>query len=487
MSTTPHTRPSRQGQKQQWPKLAELVRQIKNGQRSAVEVVETCIERAEAAEEYRGILKLEVTAARERAEQIDQLVADGETEGVLLGVPFLAKDNFLTSGQAETTAASHMLEAFAAPYQATAIEKLEAAGAIMLGKTNLDEFAHGSSTENSAFGPTKNPYDPQRVPGGSSGGSAAAVALDVVPFALGTDTGGSIRLPASFCGTVGYKPTYGLVSRFGVIAMASSTDVIGPLTRSSHDAGYVLDVLAGRDGRDSTTIAREETYHIGEPAELSGLRVGVIKEHMGEQVGQGMRSATREKIKSLERAGARVEEVELPHDSVALAIYYIIAPAEISSNLARYDGIKYGYYAPSADSLEQTYLQSRGEGFGDEPIRRMLTGTFVLSSGYQDAYYKKAQKVRTLLREDYETVFGSYDVLAGPMSPTTAFKLGEKGDPVAMYQSDDLAISANLAGIPSISVPAGEIDGLPFGLQLQAPAGQDKRLLDIAAAVEEVV
>ncbi len=470
-----------------WPALSQLTEEIKTGQRKAVDVVDACIKRAEATQDHHTILELDADAARERAEHIDELVAAGETEGALLGVPFLAKDNFLTAGDTKTSAASHMLETFQSPYQATAVEKLESAGAIMLGKTNLDEFAHGSSTENSAFGPTKNPVDLERVPGGSSGGSAAAVALDVVPFALGTDTGGSIRLPASFCGTVGYKPTYGLVSRYGVIAMASSTDVIGPLTRSTHDAGYVLDVLAGRDGRDGTTIDREETYHIGEPADLSGLNVGVIKEHMGENVGQDMRTAVRDKMNALEQAGAQVAEVELPRDSVALAIYYIIVPAEISSNLARYDGIKYGHHAQSADSLHETYLQSRGEGFGDEPVRRILTGTYVLSSGYQDAYYKKAQKVRTLLRQDYEDVFGTYDVLVGPTSPTTAFKLGEKSDPVDMYQSDDLAISANLAGIPSVSIPAGDIEGLPFGLQLQAPAGQDKRLLDIAAAVEEVI
>lgn len=468
-----------------WPALPELVRQIKSGERSAVSLVRQCQDRAHEVEDYNAVLELN-QAAMARAEHIDARIAEGSTDGDLLGVPFLAKDNFLTH-QTKTTAASHMLETFQAPYQATAINRLEAAGAILLGKANLDEFAHGSSTENSAYGPTKNPYDMTRVAGGSSGGSAAAVALDVAPFALGTDTGGSIRLPASFCGTVGYKPSYGLVSRYGVIAMASSMDVIGPIAASVADTGYVLDTLAGADPYDATTRDREDSYIVEGSADLSGLNVGIVKEHMGEHVSDQIREHIQQKIDRLRQAGARVEEVELPNDAVSLAVYYIIVPAEISSNLARYDGIKYGHRAESARNLSDTYVQSRSEGFGEEPTRRILTGTYALSSGYQDAYYKKAQQIRTLLRQDYETAFATYDVLMGPMSPTTAFSIGEKRTPLQMYQSDDLAISANLAGIPAINIPAGYIDGLPAGLHAQAPAGQDKRLLEIAAAVEEAL
>lgn len=269
--------------------------------------------------------------------------------------------------------------------------------------------------------------------------------------------------------------------------MASSADVIGPITRSVGDAGYVLDVLAGSDPRDGTTIDRGETYQVDRPADISRLKIGVIREHMGDNISDDMRSHTREKIDALKAAGADIEEMDLPHDSVSLAMYYIIVPAEISSNLARYDGIKYGYSSQSARTLHETYVQSRGDGFGDEPTRRILTGTYVLSSGYQDAYYKKAQRVRTLLRQDYDDAFQTYDALIGPMAPMTAFKLGEKRDPVEMYKSDDLSISANLAGIPAISIPAGTIDGLPFGLQLQAPSGEDKRLLAMAAAVEEAL
>ncbi len=483
---TANTAPSQpQTQKPRWPSLPDLVGEIKNGERSVVSLVQECFTRAAQVQDYNAVLELS-QEAMVRAEYLDRLIAEGKTEGALLGVPFLVKDNFLTHAT-RTTAASKILETFESPYQATAIENLEEAGAIMLGKTNLDEFAHGSSTENSAFGPTKNPHDATRVPGGSSGGSAAAVALGIAPFALGTDTGGSIRLPASFCGTVGYKPTYGLVSRFGVIAMASSMDVIGPFTTNVADTGYVLDVLAGDDPYDATTISREDDYCVNTPADVSKLKIGIVKEHMGENISDAMRDHTQQKIDALKDAGATVEEVDLPNDAVSLETYYIIMPSEVSSNLARYDGIKYGYRSDTAQNLYDTYLQSRGEGFGAEPTRRIITGTYALSSGYQDAYYKKAQKVRTLLRRDYANVFNDYDVLIGPMAPTTAFKLGEKREPVQMYKSDDLAISANLAGIPAISIPGGEIEGLPFGLQLQAPSGHDKRLLEIAAAVKEVV
>lgn len=465
--------------------IIETVEQVKAGQISAVSLVQDSLQKIAKNQSYNSVLDINERALLQ-AEEIDARIAEGDTGGDLLGIPYLSKDNIITQDM-KTTAASRILENFRAPFEASVIGRLEAAGAICVGKTNLDEFGHGSSTENSAYGVTKNPYDPQRTPGGSSGGSAAAVALGLVPFALGTDTGGSIRLPASFCGTVGYKPTYGLVSRYGVIAMASSCDVVGPLARDVADTAYVLNVIAGHDPLDATTIERDRDYTLKTPADLEGLKVGLIKEHVGENLAAPLREKVLRHVENLKARGAKVEEVSLSADAVSLAIYYIIVPAEISSNLARYDGVKYGQSFPLAKDLTETYMQTRGQGFGDEPIRRILTGTYVLSSGYQDEFYKRAQKARTLLRRDYEKVFKKYDALIGPTAPTTAFKFGDKRDPLEMYLSDDMTISANLAGVPAISIPAGEIDGLPFGLHLQAPQGQDKRLLEIAAAVEEVV
>lgn len=444
--------------------------------------MQECLGRAAETEDYHVILELN-QAALGRAREIDADVQNGTATGDLLGVPFLVKDNFLTYDTA-TTAASKFIEEFHSPYQATAVDKLEEAGAILLGKVNLDEFAHGSSTENSAFGPTKNPHDKTRVPGGSSGGSAAAVALDIVPLALGTDTGGSIRLPASFCGVVGLKPTYGLVSRYGVIAMASSTDTIGPITSNVRDSAYVLDIMAGPDPCDSTTIERKSTYRLDTDRPLKGMRLGLIKEHRNYDAEVAVRERLDETLATLEQAGATVEEVSLPTDHLALAVYYILVPAEISSNLARFDGIKYGASEPTAQNLLETYTKSRGQGFGDEPTRRILTGTYVLSSGYQDAYYKQAQSVRTLLRTEYETALEGVDALIGPTAPTVAFPFGGKADPLHMYLTDVATISANLTGAPAISLPAGEVNGLPVGVQLMAGQGQDKKLLEIAAAVE---
>ncbi|MEX0748709.1 MAG: Asp-tRNA(Asn)/Glu-tRNA(Gln) amidotransferase subunit GatA [Candidatus Saccharimonadales bacterium] len=468
-----------------WPTLSELVAELKAGQRSVEAVVSESLKRAEAAVDFHALLELN-PAALERAKSLDADLAAGVVPGPLFGVPCIVKDNFLTS-DTKTTAASKILETFQAPYQATAVERLEAAGAIVIAKANLDEFAQGSSTENSAFGPSKNPHDKSRVPGGSSGGSAAVVALGIVPFALGTDTGGSIRQPASFCGVVGYKPTYGLVSRYGVVAMASSCDVVGPITNSVSDAAYVLDVLAGPDPRDSTTIEREVDYTVTRPADLRGLRVGVIAEHLSETVEPGVKQELGKAVDKLKANGAVVSDIKLPLDKLALAVYYIIVPAEISSNLARYDGVKYGLSVDSANDLLETYLQTRGAGFGAEPLRRILTGTYVLSSGYQEAYYQQAQKVRTLIREDYARIFSDYDVILGPTVATTAFELGAKQDPLSMYLSDSMTIATNLAGIPAISLPAGESDGLPVGLQLQAAQRQDKRLLEVAAALEDIL
>lgn len=468
-----------------WPSILELVEDIKAGKRSVESVVKDSLKQAEDAGEYNILLEIN-NAALKRAKELDKRINEGDSSGALLGVPFVAKDNFLTRNT-KTTAASKMLEDFEAPYQATAIERLEAEGAVLVGKANMDEFAHGSSTENSAYGATKNPKDPSKVPGGSSGGSAAAVAAGIVPLALGTDTGGSIRLPASFTGVVGYKPTYGLVSRYGVIAMASSTDVIGPLTNNVADSAYVLDILAGKDPQDSTTIERQDSYRIDKPEKLSGLKVGVISEHLDEGIEAGAKKSINAAIDKLEAAGAEIKPVNLPSNELALAAYYIIVPAEISSNLARYDGVKYGLNPGNAGNLLETYLNSRGEGFGPEPIRRILTGTYVLSSGYQDAYYKQAQKVRTLIAEDYAKTFESVDILLGPTAATTAFALGEKQDPLSMYLTDAMTIATNLAGLPAISLPAGVVNELPVGLQLQAAQKQDSRLLSIAAAVEEVL
>ncbi|HXE10395.1 MAG TPA: amidase family protein, partial [Verrucomicrobiae bacterium] len=370
---------------------------------------------------------------------------------------------------------------------ATAVEKLEAEGAICVAKANLDAFAHGGSTENSDFFTTRNPHDTTRVPGGSSGGSAAAVVLQLAPFALGTDTGGSIRQPASFSGCVGYKPTYGLVSRSGVVAMGSSLDVIGPLTRSVEDAALILDIMAGKDGLDGTMIERQPDY-ADLSTELKGAKIGVIREHMGEGMDPEIISAINAVVKKLEAAGAEITELNLPSLPMALAVYYIICPAEVSSNLARYDGQRYPYSYDKAKDLDTSYKESRGRGFGKEAKRRIMIGTYVLSSGYYDAYYKQAQTVRTKLIDEFEAAFKQVDFLVGPVAPTTAFKIGANTDsPLQMYLSDVLTVGANLVGNPAISLPAGELEGLPVGLQLMAPQRKDRELLGLAKRAEELL
>ncbi len=459
--------------------ISELTASISEGRLKAVELVQQSLGAIKASGEFNAVLEVS-PAALDRAKQVDA----GKLTGRLAGIPFIAKDNFLTF-ETHTTASSNILKPFHAPYQSTAIDKLEAEGAILVAKANLDAFAHGSSTENSDFGPTRNPWDKDRVPGGSSGGSAAAVALGLASFALGTDTGGSIRLPASFCGVVGLKPTYGLVSRNGVIAMASSTDVIGPLTRTVEDAALVLDIMAGRDPLDATTIERGDNYsHLA--GDLSGLKIGIIKEYMGEGIGEDVKANTLSIIDRLKSSGAHVEEVSLPSVELALACYYIIVPAEISSNLARYDGIKYGFSAPEAKTLAETYALTRDQGFGDEAKRRIMIGTYVLSSGYYDAYYKKAQQVRTLLIQEFEKAFQKYDLLVGPTSPTTAFKLGSKShDPISMYLTDVMTVATNLVGNCAISIPSGKDSaGLPIGFQLIGPQKGENALLSAAAALE---
>ena len=445
------------------------------------QVVAEAIERAKADQNH-AVLEVLETAALERADELDKLLAAGKDIGRLAGVPFVAKDNILVFG-GKTTASSHMLENFEAPYQATVIERLESEGAICIGKTNLDSFAHGGSTENSYFGPTKNAIDSQRVAGGSSGGSAVAVAAGLVPFALGTDTGGSIRQPASFNGVVGLKPSYGVVSRYGVVAMASSTDVVGPITTNPADAQLVLECMWGVDQRDSTTLAAEKTT-----TSPTKLRIGVIAESMAEGVDTEVLQRTKDLINKLEKAGHATSEVSLPTMPHALAVYYIVTPAELSSNLARYDGIKYGNQKPGKD-LQEVYEQSRSTGFMDENKRRILIGNYVLSSGYYDAYYEKAQTVRTVIIREFKKAFEDFDILLSPTAPTPAFGLGENiDDPLKMYMADIMTVPSSLAGLPAISLPNGTTaDGLPIGVQLIAPYRHDSVLLSVSKIVEEVI
>ena len=445
--------------------------------KSARASVEQAIQKAREHESFHAILSLSETRALERADKVDA----GEITGRLAGVPFIAKDNFLTL-DSTTTAASKFLENFTAPLQATAIEKLEAEGAICIGKANLDAFAHGGSTENSAYGPTKNAFDDERVAGGSSGGSAVAVALDIVPFALGTDTGGSIRQPASFNGVVGVKPTYGTVSRYGVVAMASSTDTIGVLSATAEDAELVMDIISGRDRKDMTTLP---DFFTPKPIETP-KRIGVIKEFMADDVDQEVRDRVTEYVESMKAKGHTVEEVSLPMIKYALAIYYIVVPAEISSNLGRYDGIRYGKRA-EAETLGEVYGLSRDQGFVPENKRRIMIGSYVLSSGFFDAYYLQAQKARTLLIDEFNKLFASYDVIVGPVAPTPAFKLGENtADPVKMYLADIMTVPASLAGLPAVSVPAGTTStGLPVGIQFIGPRKSDALLIALARQGEE--
>ena len=470
-----------------WPTIASLATDVQAGTVSARSLVEQALQTITEQSDFEAVIATLDVAALERADILDKRRAGGENIGRLAGVPFIAKDNFLVFG-AETTAASNILKGFTAPYQATAVARLEAEGAICVAKANLDAFAHGSSTENSDFMTTKNPHDPTRVPGGSSGGSAAAVILDMAPFALGTDTGGSIRLPASYCGAVGYKPTYGLVSRSGVVAMASSTDVIGPLTRSVADSALVLDVLAGRDRLDGTTIEKDPAGYTELAGSIQGKKVGVIKEYMAEGVAPAVLERITAAITAMQQAGAEIIELSLPSLPVALAVYYILCPAEVSSNLGRYDGQRFGYTAKTASNLDESYKLSRSQGFGKEAKRRIMIGTYVLSSGYYDAYYKKAQTVRTKLINEFTTAFQQVDFLVGPTAPDIAFKIGENiKDPLKMYLTDILTVAANLVGVPSISIPAGLVNNMPVGLQIMAAQRSDRQLLSFAASVEELL
>ncbi|RMG41804.1 MAG: Asp-tRNA(Asn)/Glu-tRNA(Gln) amidotransferase subunit GatA [Planctomycetota bacterium] len=461
----------------------ELHAKLRSGELSSREAVQAALE---AIGQRDGTVQAFVDVweneALLRAEEIDRRRAAGQPVGALAGLPVAVKDNLCTYGR-RTSCASRMLENFRPPYDAHVIERLQAADAVIVGKTNLDEFAMGSSSEHSAFQVTRNPWNPEHSPGGSSGGSAAAVAAEMVPAAVGSDTGGSIRQPASFCGVVGLKPTYGRVSRYGLVAFASSLDQIGPLANDVYGCAMLLEVLAGHDPRDATCLnvpVPEYVRSVDEAPER--LRVGVVEEFMGEGVDDEVRSAVDRVVGALRDLGAVVESVSLPHARYAVATYYIVAPSEASSNLARYDGIHYGYRAEAFENLEDLYARTRGEAFGSEVKRRIMLGTYALSAGYYDAYYLKALKVRRLIRQDYDRAFERVDVLVGPVAPTPAFRLGEMlEDPLTMYLADVFTIGANLAGLPGISVPAAmSSQGLPIGVQLIGPPLSEERLLRAA-------
>ena len=487
----------------------EIAEAIKSGDLSAVEATEECLKKIKERDKELGVfLHLNEEEALENAEQVDK--ADRQDLGPLAGVPIALKDNICTR-QIPTTCASRILEGWLPPYDATVVKKLKQAGAIIIGKTNLDEFAMGSSTENSAFGPTRNPVNPEYVPGGSSGGSAAAVAADFVPLSLGSDTGGSIRQPASLCGVVGLKPTYGRVSRYGLIAFASSLDQIGPLAANVSDAALGLQVISGHDPADSTSIPDTSDLPPAnyleemEKIKISDLKIGVIKELTnGEEAQSGISPEVLEAVRlaadGLEAAGAKVDEVSIPAAVYGLSAYYLIAPAEASSNLARYDGVRYGLRVEGKDT-SQMNIKTRTSGFGDEVKRRIMLGTFALSAGYYDAYYVKAQRVRTLISQDFSKAYEKFDVLLSPTSPFTAFKFGEKtDDPIAMYLCDICTIPSSLSGEPAMSVPIGKNmqasqkaapqnniptgDNMPIGVQVMAPALQETNMLRVALEIE---
>ncbi|MEZ2715369.1 Asp-tRNA(Asn)/Glu-tRNA(Gln) amidotransferase subunit GatA [Niallia circulans] len=437
-------------------------------------------------EKVQAFLTLDEENALSKASQLDSKLVNGEHSGSLFGMPIGIKDNIVTKNL-RTTCSSRILENFQPIYNATVIDKLQAAGAITIGKLNMDEFAMGSSTENSYYQKTKNPWNLETVPGGSSGGSAASVAAGEVLFSLGSDTGGSIRQPAAFCGVVGLKPTYGRISRFGLVAFASSLDQIGPITRTVEDNAFLLNAISGVDPMDSTSANVEvPDFTKGLTGDIKGMKIAVPKEYLAEGVSEVVRQSVLDALKVLEKLGATWEEVSLPHSKYALATYYLLSSSEASANLSRFDGVRYGYRADNAETLIDLYKRSRAEGFGDEVKRRIMLGTFALSSGYYDAYYKKAQKVRTLIKKDFEDVFEKYDVIVGPTTPTPAFKLGEKvDDPLTMYANDILTIPVNLAGVPGISVPCGFSNGLPLGLQIIGKHFDEASVYKVAYAFEQ--
>lgn len=471
----------------------QLLQQLTSGDLTSEQLVRACLQNIEADNEaINAFVHVNSEAAIQQAIEIDGRRAAGETIGTLQGLPVGIKDNMCEKGIA-TTCGSRMLNHFQPPYDADVVERIRAADGIIVGKLNMDEFAMGSSTETSYHGITKNPRNLEHTPGGSSGGSAAAVAAKMVPLALGSDTGGSIRQPAAFCGVVGMKPTYGRVSRYGLVAFASSLDQIGPLSNDVYGASLLMNVIAGHDVRDTTSMNIDAADYVEALAsKVEGLTIGVVDEHFGEGLDDDVKQSVQAVIEKLKAAGATVKSVEMPHAKYSVATYYLIAPSEASSNLARYDGIHYGHRTENFDSkddnLVDVYRRSRGEGFGAEVKRRIMLGTFALSEGYSDQYYLKALKVRRKIREDYDAALQDVDVIIGPVAPTTAFRLGEKlDDPLAMYLNDIYTISANLAGIPGISVPCGEdSNGLPIGIQLQAGTFEEAKLLQVAKLIEQL-
>ncbi|ABB58147.1 Asp-tRNA(Asn)/Glu-tRNA(Gln) amidotransferase subunit GatA [Synechococcus elongatus] len=465
--------------------IRELHSQLVRKERSAVEIAEAALQRIETLEpQLKSFLHVTADQAIAQAKAVDQRIAAGEEISLLAGIPIGIKDNLCTRG-IPTTCASKILQGFVPPYESTVTQRLAEAGAVAVGKTNLDEFAMGSSTENSAYQTTANPWDLTRVPGGSSGGSAAAVAADECVVALGSDTGGSIRQPAAFCGVVGLKPTYGLVSRYGLVAYASSLDQIGPFSRSVEDTAILLGAIAGHDPKDATSLKVEvPDYTQFLKPSLAGIKVGVITETVTDSpAGQAMQAA----LEVLQGLGAEIREISCPRFAYGLPAYYIIAPSEASANLARYDGVKYGYRVEEAETLIDMYCRTRAEGFGSEVKRRIMIGTYALSAGYYDAYYLKAQKVRTLIKQDFEAAFAEVDVLVSPTTPTTAFKAGEKtADPLSMYLSDLMTIPVNLAGLPGLSLPCGfDEAGLPYGLQIIGNVLREDQVLHTAYAYEQ--
>ncbi|MEL6248679.1 MAG: Asp-tRNA(Asn)/Glu-tRNA(Gln) amidotransferase subunit GatA [Cyanobacteria bacterium J06627_15] len=466
--------------------IRALHQALTNKTQSAVEIAQSYLDKIDALEpQLHSFLTVTAAQALAQAKQVDERIAAGEDVGLLAGIPIALKDNLCTQG-IRTTCASKILENFVPPYESTVTQRLKAAGAVCLGKTNMDEFAMGSSTEASAFGRTQNPWNPDCVPGGSSGGSAAAVAAGEAPIALGSDTGGSIRQPAAFCGVVGLKPTYGLVSRFGLVAFASSLDQIGPFSTTVEDAAILLGAIAGHDSRDATSLKVDiPDYTQSLTQDLTGKRIGVIKETFGEGLDPTVAKAVDAAIDQLKSLGAEIVEISCPNFDYGLPTYYIIAPSEASSNLSRYDGVKYGLRTEGEDLISM-YSKTRAEGFGPEVKRRIMIGTYALSAGYYDAYYLKAQKVRTLIKRDFEQAFESVDVLLSPTVPTPAFKTGEKEDPLSMYLTDLMTITVNLAGLPGMSIPCGFDDsGLPIGLQLIGNALREDTLFEVASAYEQ--
>jgi len=480
--------------------IKEAREQLDAGDITSVELTEACLATIKKLNpELNAVLTICEKEALEAAKEADKRIKAGN-KSPLLGIPYLCKDNIMTKG-VRTTASSKILEFYVAPYDATIIKKLKAAGAVLLGKTNLDEFAHGASTENSAYGPTKNPLDTTRVPGGSSGGSAAAVVANMCIFAIGSDTGGSIRQPASFCGIYGLKPSYGRISRFGLLSMTSSTDVIGSLTKTAYDAALVLKAIAGRDELDATSAPEEiEDYErelvfnnvkIADKQPLKGLKVGLPDEYFLEGLSEDIVARIKDVAKRLEFAGAKLVEISLPNTEYGVSVYYIITPSEISSNLARFDGVGWGLAKNEAKDLQDFYKSNRGAGFGPETKRRVMLGTYALSAGYYDAYYKKAQAVRTLIIEDFNKAFEIVDIILTPTSPHPAFKIGEQvNDPLAMYLEDIFVTGASLAGLPAMSIPAGNVktkegNDMPLGAQLIAPRLKEELIFKVAGALEK--